>query len=237
MVSFGLGLAHLANIFLAYHPDSYAEFRNHREFRLLFRRFSRHNRRNNAGDTVRLWSFILNIKQVLNDGVLGDFAELGVWRGNTAAVLAHFALESRRTVHLFDTFDGFDPVDLAGLDRATRKEQFDDTSLALVRDVIGPGWAVCQVSVGHFPKSVRPEDETATYAVVSLDCDLYQSMKAGLEFFYPRIPRGGLLLLHDYSSQHWAGAKKAIDEFCATTGEIPILMPDKCGSAFIRRAR
>jgi hypothetical protein len=72
---------------------------------------------------------------------------------------------------------------------------------------------------------------------VSLDCDLYEPMKAGLEFFYPRMTRGGIFLLHDYSSFSWNGAKKAIDEFCGQSGEFIVLMPDKSGSAFLRKAR
>jgi hypothetical protein len=237
-LTFGVGFARLANIFWAYHPDSYAQRGEHGEFRALFDRFSRHNKLNNGGDTVRLWAFILNIKQVLADGVEGDFAELGVWRGNTAAVLAHFALAATRTVHLFDTFEGFDPKDMKGIDSdAGQIANFNDTSTALVASIIGPAWSACQIAAGHFPRSVRPEHEAKKYAVVSLDCDLYEPMKAGLEFFYSRMPRGGLLLLHDYSSLNWAGAKRAIDEFCAATGELAILIPDKSGSAFIRRTR
>ena len=237
MMTFGIGFARFANIFWAYHPDSYAEFQEHREFRSLFARFSRRNRINNAGDSARLWSFILNVKQVLKDGVAGDFAELGVWRGNTAAVLAHFAQGAGRTVHLFDTFEGFDAQDVKGVDAHIRTEEFSDTSLAMVRDIIGPAWSACRVVAGYFPQSLQPDHDSKQYAVVSLDCDLYEPMKAGLEFFYPRMPKGGLLLLHDYSSLHWAGAKRAIDEFCAASGEFPILMPDKSGSAFIRRSR
>jgi hypothetical protein len=235
-LTFGLGFARLVNIFWAYHPDSYAHFDAHPEFRALFARFSRHNRLNNAGDSVRLWSFILNIKQVLADGVEGEFAELGVWRGNTAAVLAHFAREAGRTVYLFDTFAGFNPRDLTGVDVAVRPD-FSNTSIATVQEVIGPAWSACRIAAGYFPDSIEPEHEARRYAVISLDCDLYGPMQAALAFFYPRMPPGGLLLLHDYSSLHWVGAKRAIDEFCAATGERPILMPDKSGSAFIRRMR
>jgi hypothetical protein len=235
-MTFGVGFARWSNIFWAYHPDSYAEYSEHPEFRALFSRFSRHNRLNNSGDSVRLWTFILNIKQVLKDRVEGDFAELGVWRGNTAAVLAYFALAGQRTVYLFDTFEGFDQQDLKGVD-VDVKPHFDNTSIQMVRETIGPCWEVCRVAAGHFPDSIEPEHESRKYAVVSLDCDLYEPMKAGLEFFYPRMHRGALLLLHDYSSPHWAGARQAIDEFCAATGEFPILLPDKSGSALIRRLR
>lgn len=236
VLTFGMGWARLANIFWAYHPDSYVDFGEHSEFRCLFRRFSHGNRLNNAGDTARLWAFILNIKQVLKEGVAGDFAELGVWRGNTAAVLAHFAHAGGRQLYLFDTFEGFAPKDFKSVDTNAREGEFEGTSVSLVRQTIGASWSACHAVVGYFPDSVLPEHTARRYAVVSLDCDLYQPMKAGLELFYPLMPRGGLLMLHDYSSLHWAGARRAIDEFCAATGELLILMPDKSGSAFIRRS-
>jgi hypothetical protein len=235
-MTFGLGFARFANVFWACLPDSYAEFRAHGEFPELFGRFSRRNRLNNAGDSVRLWFFMLNVKQVLTEGIAGDFAELGVWRGNTAAILAYYASAESRTVHLFDTFGGFDSLDLKGEDAGARKEEFAGTSVAMAKQIVGPGWSACRVAAGYFPKSLEPLHKECQYAVVSIDCDLYEPMKAGLEFFYPRMPIGGLLMLHDYSSGHWPGAKRAIDEFCAATGERPTLMPDKSGSVVIRRA-
>jgi hypothetical protein len=46
---------------------------------------------------------------------------------------------------------------------------------------------------------------------------------------------GGILVLHDYSSGHWQGAKTATDNFFSDKPEKPILMPDKSGSAIIRK--
>ncbi|HEY4339910.1 MAG TPA: TylF/MycF/NovP-related O-methyltransferase [Steroidobacteraceae bacterium] len=235
-MTFGIGLARLANIYWAYHPDSHVAADDHAEFDHLFARFSRHNRLNNAGDSARLWSFILNIKQVLEAGIEGDFAELGVWRGNTAALLAYFAEAKSRTVYLFDTFEGFSERDFKGVDIGARPKNFANTSIDMVREVVGTPWTSCEVVAGYFPDSVQPAHRDRRYAIVSLDCDLYEPMKAGLEFFYPRMPRGGLLMLHDYSSRQWPGAKQAVDEFCRASGELPVLLPDKSGSAFIRRA-
>ena len=170
-------------------------------------------------------------------GIEGDFAELGVWRGNTAAVLAYFGLPARRTVYLFDTFQGFSERDFKGVDACARPGNFANTSIDMVREVVGSPWSACQVVAGYFPDSVQPQHRERRYAVVSLDCDLYEPMKAGLEFFYPRMPRGGLLMLHDYSSRQWPGARQAVDESLVNaTGEWPVLLPDKSGSAFIRRA-
>jgi Macrocin-O-methyltransferase (TylF) len=235
-MTFGMGVARLANIYWAYHPDSHVAAEAHAEFDHLFKRFSRHNRLNNACDSARLWSFILNIKQVLDAGIEGDFAELGVWRGNTAAVLAYFAQPQHRTVYLFDTFEGFSERDFKGVDAGAWPKNFANTSLDMVREVVGAPWSACQVVAGYFPDSLQPQHRDKRYAIVSLDCDLYEPMKAGLEFFYPRMPRGGLLMLHDYSSRQWPGTKQAVDEFCRATGELTVLLPDKSGSAFIRRA-
>src|ERR1700761_8436871 len=102
-------------VYTAFLPES-LYFRGQGDmFHALARKFCARNPGNGA-DLPRLIAFMLNIEQVLKDGVAGDFAELGVWRGNTAAVLAHYAANSGRKVFLFDTFQGFDSKDLKGID-------------------------------------------------------------------------------------------------------------------------
>ena len=223
-------------LYLTYHPDSHSLFSAHPEFNRLLDKFTAHNRANNGGDIVRLWSFILNLKQVLGEGIEGHFAELGVWRGNTAAILAYYARENKRKVYLFDTYEGFSQEDLVGVD-AGKTLEFSNTSLDMVKIVVGPEDDFCHYIRGRFPNSIRDTDKNQKFAVVSLDCDLYEPMRAGLEFFYPRMARGGIFFLHDYSSIHWEGAKKAIDEFCHENKEFIILLPDKSGSAFLRKTK
>jgi hypothetical protein len=172
----------------------------------------------------------------LSEGVSGDFAELGVWRGNTASILAYFAAEHKRTVFLFDTFEGFAEADLTGVDQQ-KEMDFNNTSIELVKQVIGNNHIHCEFVKGFFPDTITETHKERQYAVVSLDCDLYAPTKAGLLFFYERMPPGGIFFLHDYSSLHWDGSKKAIDEFCKISGEKIILMPDKSGSAFFRKSR
>ncbi len=221
--------------YLSYAPDSYVHFNSHPEFGELVLKFVKNNKLNNYGDISRLWIFILNCKQIISEDIDGDFAELGVWKGNTASILAHFASISNRRVYLFDTYNGFDAHDLSGID-SDKEMAFADTSINLVKNVIGPQHQICNFIKGRFPESLNGYDISQKYSLVSLDCDLYEPMKAGLDFFYPRMPPGGILLLHDYSSNFWNGAKKAIDEFCLMNNEHLILMPDKSGSACIRKS-
>lgn len=226
----------LLNLYMGYQPDSQTIFNKYPEFPKLFSRFIADNYENNVGDSNRLWSLILNCRKVLEDGIPGDLAELGVYKGNTAAVLAHYAKTFNRKAFFFDTYAGFDDRDFIGLDSG-RPQGFEDTSLGIVRELIGEDSSCCEYIIGYFPASLREADAERIFSVVSIDCDLYEPIKAGLDFFYPRLSKGGALFLHDYSSDHWKGATQAIDEFCLRTGENLILMPDKSGSAFIRKSK
>jgi hypothetical protein len=233
---FRFGISNFSFTQLTFKPDSFNHFADHKEFIQLHGSFIKCNKRNNSGDLSRLWFFILNIKQILSEGIQGDFAELGVWRGNTASVLAYYASLNNRKAYLFDTFAGFDKRDLSGVDE-NKGVGFKNTSLDLVKDIIGKPSESCIFVKGHFPTTVTEEHRNKKFAIVSLDCDLYEPMKAGLEFFYPLMAKGGVFLLHDYSSHFWEGAKKAIDEFCAKNDERVILMPDKSGSALFRKSK
>lgn len=74
---------------------------------------------------------------------------------------------------------------------------------------------------GWIPHSF-PRDSSTVYRFVHLDVDLYQPTRDGLEYFYPRLAPGGLIVCDDYN---WPGAKKAIDEFCAARGIQPAVTP------------
>lgn len=230
------GFQFFNHIWKAYTPDSVTKRGLHSEVFCLYEKFRKRNRGNNGGDIGRLFSWILNIKQVIeHEGIAGDFAELGVYRGNTAAILAHYAYEYSRECYLFDTFAGFDAKDLRGVDQASTAGMFSSTSVEIVRDVIGePQIQTCNIIQGHFPDSLPKELSDKKFALVSLDCDLYEPTVAALKWFFRKMPDGALFMLHDYSSATWLGAQKAIDEFCVREGQNLILMPDKSGSAFIR---
>ncbi|HDO27370.1 MAG TPA: hypothetical protein ENH02_04560, partial [Bacteroidetes bacterium] len=55
---------------------------------------------------------------------------------------------------------------------------------------------------------------------------------AGLEFFYPRLAPGGIIIIHDYNPD-WPGIMKAVDDFAATIPEPLIVMPDQDSSVMV----
>ena len=220
-------------MYVAYRPDSDVLFNRHPELGLLSENWISRNLKNNAGDLPRLYSFILNIKQIIDENIPGDMAELGVFRGNSAASLAHYARASHKNVFLFDTFEGFDTRDLTGVDQAKGVE-FADTSLDEVRALVGDE-NVTYVK-GRFPESIPPDLYSKQFCIAHIDCDLYEPGKAGLEFFYPRLAPGGLLIVHDYGNPFWDGMKRAVDEYCRTIPERPLVFGDKSGTAMIRKS-
>jgi hypothetical protein len=148
----------------------------------------------------------------------GDLAELGVYRGGSAKLIC--LLKGDRRLHLFDTFEGM-PAVRADLDHH-RAGDFADTSLAAVREYL-KDFTKVEFYQGLFPDSARQLAQTPTrFSLVHLDVDIYESTKAGLEFFYPRLVAGGVLLSHDYRSRSCPGVRKAFDEFFADKPE-PII--------------
>jgi len=216
-------------------PDSIVYGKEYPYYKTLFKKFTKYNF-NNKGDISRYFSLIINIEHLFeNEDVDGDLAEVGVWKGNTASILAFYAKKYDRKCYLFDTFEGFDNKDLVSSDKKFEKGHFSDTSIEIVQNVIGvDNVNCCEFIKGYFPDSIPDKILEKKFSVVSLDADLYMPTKSGLEWFYPRMTNKSIFLLHDYSSKAWDGCKKAIDEFCKKENLNLVLMPDKSGSAFIK---
>ena len=187
-----------------------------------------------VGDISRFYFFCVAFDQMIKEGITGHVAELGAYRGNTASVLAAIARRMNTTAWILDTFEGFNPNDLQGID-ASHRAEFDDTSLEAVRALVGE--QNVQYVKGHFPDSARLMPDDLSFCLVHIDCDLYVPIVHALDYFYPRLVPGGYLIIHDYGSLDWDGAEKAVDEFFADKPEAVIPLPDGFTSVAIRKAR
>ena len=186
------------------------------------------------GDVSRFYFFCLAFDQMMKEEIKGDIAELGTYRGETATVLAAMARRMGVTAWLLDTFEGFNPVDLQGVDAGHRME-FADTSLEAVRALVGE--QNVRYVKGHFPGSASQMPDDLSFSLVHIDCDLYVPIAHALRYFYPRLVPGGYLIVHDYAALAWDGAEQAVDEFFLDKPEAIIPLTDGCGSAVIRKAQ
>jgi O-methyltransferase len=185
-------------------------------------------------DKVRLFNFWFQVERLKQDGIAGDFAELGVYKGDSAELL--HLMDNTRTFHLFDTFSGFRKKDLQhekGKAATYTPRNFADTSLKLVKERLQSPRFVFHK--GAFPDTTEGLDHL-TFALVNMDADLYLPTRAGLEYFYPRLAPGGVMMIHDYNPD-WPGIMKAVDEFSATIPESRIVLPDQDSTVMIIRSK
>lgn len=177
-------------------------------------------------DYVRYATLGLAVQRVLRDNILGDMAEAGVYRGQFARFIHMFAPD--RVLYLFDTFEGF------SRQKNKADTRFRDTSVEKVRKIVGTSSNIV-IKKGVFPSTTKGL-ENNRFAFVSLDMDKYEAMLEGWRFFYPRMSKGGFIFVHDFNSteSQW-GTYRATTEFLSDKPEKIIELPDRRGSALIRK--
>ena len=164
-------------------------------------------------------------------GIEGDMAEVGVYTGEFSKLFNRYFPE--RKLYLFDTFDGFDAKRDAV--SAADKNNFKDTSADIVLGKMKTP-KNCIIRKGYFPDTATDIGLDAKFSLVSLDCDLYKPILAGLEFFYPRLVPGGYIFVHDFGSYHYREVKTAVYEYCAKQGGVSLFpIVDRCLSVIISK--
>ena len=158
--------------------------------------------------------FLRCCSEILYDNnIQGSVAEAGVYKGEFAKYINTCFPD--RKLYLFDTFEGFDDSDIKSELSVNPKFNFyldfKDGSEEYVKSIM-PYKNQVVIIKGHFPKSAMEIDDK--FAFVNLDMDLYEPTLRGLEFFYPKMARGGIILVHDYFRKDLQGVKKAVHRFC-----------------------
>jgi len=155
----------------------------------------------------------------------GEVVECGCAGGNSAHLISQILRSvdpsfNGKGFTIYDSFEGLsepsleDAIpetheDYAKLSHMCRKGYFartEETVRFNLRDF--PDITFVK---GWLPQSLEGIEEKQ-YRFVNLDVDLYEPTMGVLEYFYPRLVPGGLIVSDDYN---WPGGKKAIDEFCA----------------------
>ncbi len=162
--------------------------------------------------------------------IQGDFVECGVWRGGSTAAAAKTLLandDTNRTLWLYDTFDGMSEpteqdVDFMGQSAEALLEQQDRNDAKSV-------WCyspleqvkTAMANTGYPMQKVRfvegkveetlPVQIPDRISLLRLDTDWYESTRCELEYLFPKLVPGGVLIVDDYG--HWEGCRRAVDEY------------------------
>jgi len=178
----------------------------------------------------RLYSLCRAVDQASSQKLSGAIVECGVYKGACMVAVAKTLLhrgDTTRDLYLYDTFEGMpEPGEydsniygrsgkkLMKLFGANKRSAFMAcASIDEVQERLrATGYPEEKL---HFTKGRVEETIPHTVpdhiAVLRLDTDWYESTKHELEHLYPRLVSGGFLIIDDYG--HWAGARKAVDEY------------------------
>ena len=163
------------------------------------------------------------------ENVPGDVAEMGVYKGNSAYVIADVVTGwgNGKKIYLFDTFQGT-PATESQCDNHARHGQYADTSVHGVMDFLEPFRESVVPVAGLIPGSFAGA-LPASWSFVHVHLNLYQSTRDALEYAFPRLSPGGVILIEDYGLKSCAGVKCAVDEFCLNKGVVVMALPSGQG--------
>jgi O-methyltransferase len=161
------------------------------------------------------WEEILNPLLYLE----GDYAECGVWRGDSAVEIRK-VMSSRANLHLFDSFEGHAEPTEEDNRECHPKGRYADTSLEAVRRRLPQGNVF--IYQGFIPSRFA-EVAGLKFRFVHVDVDHYEATKACIDFFRPRMVKGGLFRFDDWTSDSdCPGAMKAIREAGFSEGLVHV---------------
>lgn len=158
----------------------------------------------------------------------GDFVECGVSTGITSRAIAEYCsfCDSTKSFYLVDTFAGI-PLSQASeeenyLSKSKNERHYFD-SFSLVQNNFNdyPNVHPVRGTVPEILSSIPVE----LVAFIHIDMNIAYPEVAALEYFWPLMVKGGIVVLDDYGSQAHAIQKKAIDAWGCRSGANIFLLP------------
>ena len=170
------------------------------------------NDRTTLLDFDRLYILWQMLKNCVNDKYA--CAEVGSWRGGSAyftASICRDLLGRDVEFHIFDTFEGHPGViNSSELDANHKEGLFSDTSFETVKQYLDKFKVL--IHKGEVSKNLNLV-ETTQFFFAHIDTDLFFSTKVCIEFFFPRMITGGVIVIDDYGTSTCPGVKKVVDEY------------------------
>jgi O-methyltransferase len=145
-------------------------------------------------------------------------------------------LGTRRALWLFDTFEGL-PAPTSNDPDYEIADLFTGSCCGTLEQVLGLFEELQVANDVHLVKGLfqetLPRAQVQQIALLHIDGDWYESVKACLENLYDKVVPGGIIQFDDYG--YWQGARKAVDEFFNKRGiDSPLKRLDYSGRALAK---
>jgi len=218
---------------------------------ILFNDFTKSIQPFTMVDRPRLHSLFKAVQYIVRAGIQGDFVECGVYRGGCCMLMALTLLslgDTSRKIYLYDTFAGMpEPgaLDVSGDENKDAQhiwseQQQDDHNEwcyapldQVQRNLSSTTFPTDRlVFVQGKTEDTIPHTIPEGIALLRLDTDWYNSTRHEMEHLYPKLAPNGVLISDDYA--HWAGHRKAIDDYLAEKAAPLLLTPVSCGAIGVK---
>ena len=160
------------------------------------------------------------LKLVVEQGLEGDVAECGVYKGGVSLLMALTLMESlsAKVLHMYDSFEGL-PDPNSAKDLPYYRKGALRAGLQQVNELLAAHGAQGNASIhpGWFESVLPLLPPTQKFCFLHIDCDLYESTKICLNELYDRVVEGGIVVFDDYFDIG-GGERLAVDEFLSEHG-------------------
>jgi O-methyltransferase len=170
---------------------------------------------------MRLYSLIQIIKYVLNNNKIYDFVECGCWKGHSSFIIAQSIKNSKKKInfHIFDSFEGLSKITKKDKDlffennkiKNNIENQFS-SSENFIKNIVLKKFKFVKIYKGWIPSRFFILKKKK-FSFVHIDVDLYEPTFQSLEFFFPKLTKGGVIICDDYNNERFEGAKNAWDNY------------------------
>jgi O-methyltransferase len=156
-----------------------------------------------------LWQLTAEVAKL----TAGDIIEIGVWRGGSGALVARKCqlVGIPNAVYLCDTFSGV--VKAGSLDGTYRGGEHADTTKAAVLDLCKQlHLDQVQILNGIFPDDTGHLVSDCRFRLCHIDVDVYRSASDIVEWIWPRMVPGGIIVYDDYGFHSCSGITRFVNE-------------------------
>ncbi len=157
-----------------------------------------------------LWDLVSQVAPQVE----GDILEVGVWRGGTAGTMGKMLqkVSPDKKIYLADTFSGV--VKATDADSQYTGGEHADTSLELVQDLMHNklGLNNFEILQGIFPDDTGHRIADKKFCLCHADVDVYLSTREIVDWIWPRLSVGGVIVYDDFGYIDTDGIIKFIKE-------------------------
>lgn len=176
------------------------------------------------------WSLYQSLSYIQENNIEGDIVETGVFKGANLVLINDFLNKFNidKKIYAYDTYEGqpkpsnldFDYKGNSMIKKFSNSDKKNSNSVYCSLENVKKNIEKYSSNnlnklifiKGKVEETLRDEKNVPSQiSLLRLDTDFYDSIKKSLEILYPKLIKGGVLIIDDYG--HFKGAKIAVDDY------------------------